>query len=419
MRDWSVRLFLFLLVLTAACSSAPAVSVVRNGHPDDEAGDPIKLKRPDQEFFAGGKAGFHVVRTHDDWNDAWPLGKVPNMPEFGGKDRMMFIATAESRSTIDIKINRAIESAEMIYVFATEQKLGENCLKKEHDRAFDAVNAPRVNKPVRFYVATQAGESCGPPPSVSVECRLSGQEKWSGKITAQPGDVVECTLAAQSTGKFELIGRDLSIGGLPAGSAAKFKFKGGDVRGTYEVDVYGDYVIKAEAMDEGGRHATATATVEVKPPKTKDVLVQLVWSGFDIKDSSDTFPHVDLRVTEPGARGQRCTADIPVAGLCDVKTRGAYSYMTIPAGDRKLPISVQYLDPREEKGAAPCVHVWFDGQRTAETCDHAKREGEEIWRVGTLDTSTGKLSNETMPDDAAKGAKPGAKPAPAPAPKKK
>src|SRR6185437_16377233 len=97
----------------------PAVTVVRNGHPDDDKGDPIKLKRPELDAFAGGKAGFHVVRSHDDWNGAWPLGKVPDMPESAAdtKRHMMLITTAESRSTTAIKIKRAVETAEIVYVF--------------------------------------------------------------------------------------------------------------------------------------------------------------------------------------------------------------------------------------------------------------------------------------------------------------
>ncbi|MBX3230764.1 MAG: hypothetical protein KIT84_00995 [Labilithrix sp.] len=360
---------------------------------EEVKGDPIKLKRGEQEPFAGGKAGYRVIRNHDDWNTAWPIGKVPDMPEnaVDPKRHMLVFATADSRKVTGLKIKRALETAEFIYVYVTEQKLGENCLQRRQERAYDAVTATRIDKPVKFFITTEPGESCGPPPVASVECRVGGQEKWAPSISAQPGDAVECALTATSRGKFELIDRHLSIGELPAGSSSKFKFKQGSERGTFEVDVYGKYNIKAEAKDEGGRQASGSATVDVKPPKTKDVLVQLVWSGFDIKDVADSFPRVNLRVQEPGARGQRCSADIPVPGLCEVKTRGSYTYMTIPAGARQLPISVQYLEERAEKGPGPCVHVWYDGARTAETCDHGKREAEEIWRAGVLDTSTGKL----------------------------
>ena len=423
MRDWSVRLLILMAVLWlgAACSTTPPLTVVKLSKgevAEDVKGDPVKLKRPDQEVFAGGKPGYRVIRSHDDWNAAWPTGNVPDLPEaLRDQQRVMGIfATSESKGTLSLKIKRAVETAEMIFIYVSEQKLGENCLRKQANRAFELVTAPRLDKPVRFYVQAEAGESCGPPPVASAECRIAGQEKWYPILQAQPGDAIECALTGSSTGKFEIIEKILSMGELPSGSSAKFKFTKGSERGTYEVDVYGKYTIKGEVADEGGRHATAEATIEVKPPKVKDVLVQLVWTGFDIKDYADAFPRVNLRVQEPGARGQRCSADIEVPGLCSVKTRGSYTYMTIPAGSRQLPISVQYLEERPEKGASPCVHVWYDGARTAETCDHGKRDAEEIWRVGVLDTSTGKLLDSAPEPPPPPAPAPSAKPAP---PKKK
>jgi len=53
--------------------------------------------------------------------------------------------------------------------------------------------------------------------------------------------------------------------------------------------------------------------------------------------------------------------------------------------------------------------------RTGETCDRAHRDADEIWRVGVLDTTTGKLIQDGAPPST-----PAEAPAPAaPAPKKK
>jgi hypothetical protein len=410
------------VVAASGCTTTPAITVVKlsKGETAEEVkGDPVKFKHPEQDMFSGGKPGYRVIRSQEDWNAAWPTGNVPDLPEAlrDQKRTMAIFATSESKGTLQLKIKRAVETAEMIFIWVSEQKLGEGCLKKERSRAFELVTAPRLDKPVRFYVQAEPGEPCGSPPVATAECRIAGAEKWAPSLSAQPGDAVECMMNATSHGKFEIIEKILSMGDLPAGSSAKLKYNKGSERGIFEVDVYGTYKIKAEAADEGGRHASATASIDVKPPKTKDVLVQLVWSGFDVKDYADAFPRVNLRVQEPGARGQRCSAEIPVPGLCEVKTRGSYTYMTIPAGARQLPISVQYLEEKAEKGASPCVHVWFDGERTAEMCDHGKRGAEEIWRAGVLDTATGKLSQETAPEPAPPpSAAPSAKPAP---PKKK
>ena len=56
----------------------------------------------------------------------------------------------------------------MIFIWVMEQKLGENCLKKQTGRAYELATAPRLDKPVRFYVQTEPGESCGPPPVANV-----------------------------------------------------------------------------------------------------------------------------------------------------------------------------------------------------------------------------------------------------------
>jgi len=390
-----------LFGLLAACAVSPPVTVVRTARGDkieEVRGDNVKLKRGPQEAFNGARSGFYVVRGQEDWERAWPADKAPPLPAtLDTSSHMLVLAVSESRDVTRLKIQKMLETGGFLYAYVRETKVGEGCTNKSPDRAFDAVVAARADKPVKFLVEEDRDESCGEPPLVTVECRLGKEVTWSNKLSAQPGDTVECALNASARGKFELIDRNLSMAELPAGSTAKLAFKKGAERGEMEIDVYGTYTVGAEADDESGRRSKATATIEVKPPKTKDVLVQLVWAGFDLRDEPDTFPRVNLRIAEPGPRGQRCSADLSIPGLCDVKTRGAYTYMRVSEGTRQLPVSVQYLDERAEKGPGPCVHVWFDGARSGETCDRKHRDADEIWRVGTLDTSTGKLIPDGAP----------------------
>ena len=427
MRDWSVGALCFIL---AACTTTPAITVVRTA-PGDKGeeikGDTVKLKRGPQDSFVGARGGFFVVRSTEDWQRAWPADKAPPLPPtLDPTSQMLFLAVSETQEITRVKVQRVLETAELLYVWVRETKVGEGCTNKSTERAYDAVVAARADKPVRFMVDQESGESCGQPPTAGVECRLTNQQAWTKKVEAQPGDAIECAMTASARGKFELVDKNLSMAELPAGSTAKLAFKKGPERAELEVDVYGTYAVNAEAADEAGRRGKASATIEVKPPKTKDVLVQLVWAGFDRSDVSDTFPRVNLRVAEEGPKGQRCSAEIPIPGLCEVKTRGAYTYMRVPEGNRRLPVSVQFLDERFEKGPGPCVHVWYDGVRTAETCDRAHRDADEIWRVGLLDTTTGKLTPDTTPPPSAvvdAGApepakKPGSKPPAKPAPKK-
>jgi hypothetical protein len=386
-------------LLVPACQTTPAVSVVRVASGDkveEIKGDGVKLKRGPQEAYTNARSGYFVVRSLEDWQRAWPNEKAPPLPpSLDTNSFMLVLAVAETQKVTHVKVQRAIETAEMIYVWVRETRLGDRCLNKSNERAFDAVVTQRIDKPIKFFVDDERGESCGEPPVANVECRKKTDKDWSKTVVAEPGDAVECELTANARGKFELVDSVLSMSELPAGSSAKLLFAKGPQRGELSLDVYGKYLVSAETADEVGRRGRATATIEAKPPKTKDVLVQLVWAGFDRRDESDTFPRVNLRVAEEGPKGQRCSAEIPVPGLCDVKTRGAYTYMRIPEGARKLPISVQFLDERVERGPGPCVHVWYDGERTAETCDRKHRDADEIWKVGTLDTKSGRIVEDT------------------------
>jgi hypothetical protein len=378
----------------AGCQSTPAITVVHSAPGDkvaDVRGDPLKLKRGPQETYAGARGGYFAIRSLEDWQRAWPGDKSPPLPAtLDTSAQMLLLAVADTGATSALRIQRAIETAETIYVYVRETRLGPSCPNKATERAYDAVVTTRVDKPLKFLVTDERGESCGDPPATTIQCRSKAQKSWATTLSAQPGDTIECAMTATVRGRFEIIDKVLSID-LPPGSSAKLAFAEGPLRGEFGIDVYGAYAVHAEAADESGRRSKSTATIDVRPPKTKDVLVQLVWAGFDVGQSSESFPRVNLRVAEEGPKGQRCSAEIPIPGLCEVKTRGAYTYMRIPEGKRSLPVSVQYLDERAEKGPGPCVHVWFDGARTGETCDRKHRAADEIWHVGTLDTTTGKL----------------------------
>lgn len=391
---WAI---LLLSSALGACAPSPAVTILRtgaDGPAEAVRGDAVKLKRGPREHLGSAHGGYYVVRGREDWDQVWPAGKAPPMPSDLETNRhMLVLGVAESKAVTQIKVQRAVETATTLYVWIHETTLGEHCVPKR-ERAVDAAVTGRVEKPVKVFVSREQAGSCGEPPKASVECRHANADAWSRKLTADPGDTVECLLKTSAQGKFELVDRLLGVAELPPGSASKLAFTKGPERASMELDVYGTYLMFAEATDEAGRRGKGTASIEVRPPKTKDVLVQLAWTGFDRKDESNTFPRVNLRVADEGPLGQRCSAEIPVPGLCDVKTRGAYTYMRIPAGSRKLPVSVQFIDERAADGPGPCVHVWYDGVRTADTCDPSHRDADDIWKVGVLDTTTGKLLDE-------------------------
>ncbi len=421
-----------IAVAWLACSTTPPITVVNlaNGDKAEEVrGDAVKMKRSPQETLVGIKPGYFVVRNVDDWKAAWPSNaEIPQPPaSLDAQTQMLLLTAPEAKGIVRTQILKAVETAELYYVYVKETKAGEACPVKTHDRpAVDGVVVARADKPVRFIVDRDRAEGCGEAPTASIQCRLTTQNTWTtGKVSAQPGDTVECEMNAEARGKFEVVDRVLSFADMPPGSSAKLAFAKGPTRGSFNVDVYGTFTVRAEAADEQGRRGTTTTTIEVAPTKSRDVLAQVVWTNFDRSDDPSTFPRVVLRVAEPGPKGQRCTPEVPVPGLCEGKQQGAYTYVKVPASDRKLHLTALYLDERAEKGPSACLHVWFEGQRTVEVCDRAARSADDVWDIGVIDTTSGKLleaaaAKELLDAAADAGAPPppAKKPAAKPAPKK-
>ena len=387
------------LCTALACQSSPAVTVVHLGpgqRTDNIVGDVIKTRRGGQEAYVGLRTGYYVVRSLEDWQNAWPNGVSPPLPStLDTRQSMLLLAVAEKKEVVQLQIHKVLETGEKIYVWVKETAAGQNCSAKVERTPFDAVTAQRNDKPVQFFVEEDRAESCGEAPGVVVNCRVNDAPAWKPNVTAQPGDKVECEMSAESRGKFALVDNVLSLAELPGGSSAKLAFTRGPARGGFAIDVFGKYSVRAEATDEAGRKSQALATIDALPPKTKDVLVQLVWTNFDVSDDPDTFPRVKLRAVEEGKdrkSDKECSLDTPRPELCEVKTQSAYTHMKIKASDKRLPLDVLYVDERIEKGPLVCVQLYFDGARTGEKCDRVHRNPDERWSVGTVDMATGLLT---------------------------
>ena len=119
-------------------------------------------------------------------------------------------------------------------------------------------------------------------------------------------------------------------------------------------------------------------------------------------------------------RSHECSVTTARPELCDVKTRGAYTHMTLKAGDKHIPLDVHYADERAEKGPLVCIQVYFDGARTGETCDRKHRDLDEHWNVGIVDMATGKILDPApvVADAGAPGSGADGGPAKKPQPKK-
>jgi hypothetical protein len=150
--------------------------------------------------------------------------------------------------------------------------------------------------------------------------------------------------------------------------------------------------------------------ITATPPKTKDALVQLVWTNFDPGDDPDTFPRLTLTAnTGDPPNVRECSLDKQPPDLCEVRRFSAYTNMKLKASTDKAPLSVRYVDERIEKGPLACIHVWFEGTRTAEVCDRKHRDPDDRWEVGVLDMATGKLGDPLPSGPVDAGVEAGAK----------
>lgn len=399
------------------------VSVYRLGVGDKSdglQGDPVKSRRPPQDSFAGAARGYWVVRTAEDWNKAWPDGQVPAFPQsLDTSTSMALMAVPDSRDAVGVKIAKIVESTGFIHVWVRETMRGEACMTHASDKTpVEALYVPRIEKPVKFYVEEARGESCGDPPVTALKCRKAESKEWVTKLEVQPGDLVDCELTSEARGKFAVVDRALFFSDVPGGSTAKLAYQKGPSRATFRVDAFGTYGIRGEATDDSGRKGLAKIEVIASPPKSKDALVQLVWTNFDPGDDPDTFPRLKLTATAGTAPSAReCSLDRQPPDLCEVRRFSAYTMMKLQPSSEKLSLAVRYIDERADKGPLACVHVWFEGARTAELCDRKHRDPDERWDVGVLDMATGKLA-EPLPSGAADaGVEAGAK-KPATPPKK-
>lgn len=392
--------------LATGCSNSAPVTVIRASTPEGQGaesirGDTVRFKHV-QDGFLGMRGGFWVVRTEGDWRSAQVAGQETALPSaIDGSRTMALLAVAETKDDVELKIRKVVETGDHLHVFVKQTKAGENCVSKLEQIPFDAVSLPRIEKPVKFYVEEDAGESCGDVPKASVKCRLSTEQTWSDKLSAQPGDLVDCELTAEAQGRFALTDRTLSFGELPGGSAAKLSYTRAPVRATFPVDVFGTYSVRAEAVDEAGRHGVGLAQIAALPPRTKDVIVQLVWMNIDATDDPDTFPRVRLRAKEQGAPVRECATDKGASGFCEVRSRSAYTHMKLAPGDKRVNLTLDYFDERVDKGPLVCAQIFFDGARNAETCDRKHRNANEKWDIGTIELATGRLIEPGTADAAA------------------
>lgn len=417
MRTLFIAAVLAIPFFTACGASAPPVTVVRVGKTvanPEGATDRVSTRRvPTDATYAGIRGGTFIARSEDDWGLLWKPGTAPPKFPASSSGEMVVVVASDDPNVSKIKVRRVVETGQLMTVFVRETILGEGCVRKPEERVgSDAVTMARTEKPVKFFIEDEDDASCGGLPKAEVACHVTSApapSAPSAALAATAGDVAECELRASTTGKYALVDQQLTLVEAPPGSNAKLAFAKGSAKATLPLDTFGTFLLRADATDEAGRKGKSTTRIEVVPKKAREALVQVTWADMEVVDGSE--PRVVLRAAQEGPRGQRCSAEVPVPGLCDAKSRGPFTSMKIPASKRTVALSVLYLDDKAANAATPCVNVWFDGERTMEACDKEARRAEGKWELGVLDTATGKITPPAAPAAPAPAA-----PAPAPAP---
>lgn len=427
-----------------ACATQPPLVVMR-GEPGDKAttvqGDAVRFTRPPIAEYTGLKPGYHTARTLEEWRSMWDGDpKVPSTLDF--VKTMVYAAGAESPDVQAIKVLRVVDTANTLHVFTRETFRGEGCVKKSDEKApLDFVVADRIDKSVQFHVEVERAPSCGAAPTAQVKCRVGAALEWSAKVSASPGDMVECEATTEAKGVFATIDKLWQLGEVPGGSTTKLTFAKENTRVSFPVDLFGRYAIAFEIIDDAGRRGRGEATCDVLPQSSDDMYLQLAWAGFDATDDPSTFPRVALRVYEeldnkpppappkggkpvapaPRPRGKECSvASAAKPDWCEVKTQGILTHFRVKNPSKsRFHAYVAYTDDRVDGGPYVCVRAFLGGKRTTEVCDKQKRGPDETWDLGVLEGKTGAPELETpfSPSSGAPPEPPPEKPAPKPAPK--
>src|SRR5437879_4493245 len=145
----------FLLVSAAfavigSCGATAPITVVHlppGQRAEELRGDPVKIRRGAQEPFATLRGGYFVVRTTEEWHTLWAeTNKDPPLPPTLDTSRsMLVLAIGESKDVIGMRVQKIVDTGEVLYVTIKETKPGDGCTARIDRPAFDAVIVDRID----------------------------------------------------------------------------------------------------------------------------------------------------------------------------------------------------------------------------------------------------------------------------------
>jgi hypothetical protein len=383
------------LVLLVACLPANDLNV-RTSEIDDRAprdtGDDYDFQHVAVDGYVQQKPGFYAVRTASDWRGAWTenaKGDVPPVPpDLDFKKRMLFVATSKTAGAKSIEVQKITRTFDGLHIYVIETLLPRTCPAGPPAKAvpMDIVSLDNVPFDMHVVYDRVHADSCGPPPDAVVACRIAGSgSAGSDKITAAPGEVVDCDSSQSRAQAGAITERKWQLNVKPPGSSAKLTVGKGSIGVTFPVDAWGVYQVGLDIRD-ATREGSGLGIVEMLPP---DSGVELYLNHAENVDPA-TLPRVELHVVELGlglGSGGDC-AILSQKSWCEMHTAvGLQEGMLSPEKNKRYRVVVKYLDARLPGTPVVCVRAFAKGVQPVSTCDaeDAQRARNATWELGALD----------------------------------
>jgi hypothetical protein len=384
------------IVLLVACLPANDLTI-RTSEIDDRAqrdtGDDYDFQHLSVDGYVQQKPGFYPVHAASDWRTAWtedPKGNVPAVPaDVDFKKRMLFVATSKTPGAKSIEVQKITRTADGLHIYVLETLLPKACPPQATKAVpMDLVSLDNVPFDMHVVYDRVHADSCGPPPDAVVACRIAGSgAAGSDKITASPGEVIDCD-SSQSRAQVGTINvRTWQLNVSPPGSATKLTVGKGNVGVTFPVDAWGVYQVGLDIRD-ATREGSSLGIIEVLPPTSG---VELYFTHAANLDAA-ALPRVELHVTElPFGLGS--------SGDCGVQTQKSWCEMHTAVGlqlgtlnpekNKRYRVGVKYLDVRLPGGPNVCVRAFAKGILPVSACDaeDGQRARNAVWDLGALDVA--------------------------------
>jgi hypothetical protein len=411
-----VRRALFLILVTLSVSCTYTRVLVHPARPGSrttwQVGHDVELARVSTKGYAGQKPGFRAVHNADEWLYVWSDPRPdrphppPPPPNVDWNNQIVLVATSMTSNAKSIELTHAVRTENgALQVYVVEELPGEGCkFETPKEAPVDVAVVNGTYDEVVYWVDRDLAMSCGARPTARIDCRLMGQTGAATKLTAAPGQAINCDGLKSDPGSANTItDRNWYFSSTAPGSVSKIKLSDGAKSATFALDAYGTYAIRHEVNDDEGRGADVTATVDVPPPADA-IIVQMGWSKITSGDDPATFPRVELLGAEVPTKlgtkvaGKTCTstADSGSTPWCKMNTIAYVTHLRLdPVEKKSYRFGVRYADERFQGGPMICLRVFAKGKPPAETCDDNTRKANDVWDAGVMDLETGALVLDT------------------------